>query len=122
LVLKYSRSLVLQDKDMFSDHHPNEVDCLNTLIEVESIHGMTAVIEASLLRIYPQKFNGYDAYLDFSMRYDMNIRTVHLSSTGQKWRVITKTFESSPSGYFRGDISDSNPPRWIVGLELIKNS
>jgi hypothetical protein len=105
---------------MFSDHHPNEVDYRNKLIEVEYIPGMTAVIEASLLRVYPEKFNGYDAYLDFSMGYDRNIKTVHLGSTRQKWRVITKTFESSPSGYFRGDISDSNPPVWIVGLELIE--
>ena len=89
---------------------------------MEYIPGMTAVIEAFLLRIYPQKFNGYDAYLDFSMGYDKNIKTVHLGSTCQKSRVSTKTFESCPSGYFRGDIFGNNPTAWIVGLELIKNS
>ena len=103
---------------MLQDHHPSEKDYY-TEIEVQYPSNLTAIFKPNLLRCYPTKFNGCDAYVDFHTEHDPNFKTLKLGATGQVWRVIGKPVESPIHGYFRGGYEEGIPPMWMLILESI---
>jgi len=100
-----------------SSHHPEEKDYTNERVEVK-YRGKCdrEEIEAWLLRVYPETFNTYDAYMDIPMKYDPEIEEV--SWRGKVWDVVAGPYESPIVGKFRGDHTSNNPPAWIYGLQL----
>ncbi len=103
-----------------SHHHPKERDFPYENVEIETSDGQKADIQAYLLRVYPEVFNGYDAYMDIPMSVSSDIKKVRSSRLGKIWEVIAGPAESPISGYFRGDYSENNPPAWIFGLRLLQ--
>jgi hypothetical protein len=106
-------------KKMPSHHHPQEQDYWNEEIEVENSAGQKQLLQTYLLRLYPENFNGYDAYLDIPMAHNPDIKKVSSSRFNKRWEVVTGPTESSIRGYFRGDYTENNPPAWVFGLRLI---
>jgi hypothetical protein len=104
-----------------SHHHPQEQDYWDEIVEVETSQGQKLPISTYLLRVYPHTFNGYDAYMDIPISYNMSIKKVRASRLGKTWEVIAGPAESPISGYFRGDYTENNPPAWIFGLRLISS-
>lgn len=107
------------DKKMPPYHHPDEQNYLNEEVEIETSTGQNLLIITSLLRIYPENFNNYDAYMDIPMANNSDIRKVRSPRFGKKWEVITGPTESLIRGYFRGDYTENNPPVWVYGLRLV---
>jgi len=105
-----------------SFHHPQEQDYWNEEIEVETTTNQRLFIQTYLLRLYPETFNNYDAYMDIPMSNNSNIKKIYSSRLGKTWEVITGPTESLIMGYFRGDYTENNPPAWVFGLRLISNS
>lgn len=113
-----------------SHHHPKERDFPYENVEIETSDGQKADIRTCLLRVYPEVFNGYDAYMDIpymdipmSLGSDIklaNIKKVRSSRLGKIWEVIAGPLESPIGGYFRGDYTENNPRVWIFGLRLIQ--
>jgi hypothetical protein len=106
-------------KTMPSYHHPQEQDYWGEQIEVENTVGQKTMIQTYLLRLYPQTFNGYDAYLDIPQAHNPDIKKVSSSRFEKRWEVVTGPTESQIRGYFRGDYTENNPPAWVLGLRLI---
>uniref|UniRef100_B8HY17 Valine--tRNA ligase n=1 Tax=Cyanothece sp. (strain PCC 7425 / ATCC 29141) TaxID=395961 RepID=B8HY17_CYAP4 len=106
---------------MPSYHHPQEQDFWNEEIEVKYSDGTKLSLHAYLLRIYPENFNGYDAYLDIPMSHNPDIKKVSSLRFNKKWEVITGPTESLISGFFRGDYTENNPRAWVFGLRLISD-
>jgi len=107
------------DKRMPSFHHPQEQDFWDEEVEVETATGQISPIQIYLLRIYPNTFNGYDAYMDMPIANNPDIKKVRSLRLGKTWEVITGPSESYISGFFRGDYSQNNPPAWVFGLREI---
>jgi len=110
------------DKTMSPFHHPQEEDYLSEAVEVVTSKGELFNLTTNLLRVYPETFNGYDAYMDIPMRYPQdiqNIKTVYSPRLEKRWTVVVGPTESLINGYFRGDYSENNPPAWVFGLRLI---
>ena len=101
-----------------SNHHPREQDYWQEQIEVENSLGQRQTIQTNLLRVYPESFNTYDAYMDIPMSIHPDIQKVISPRLGKTWRVIAGPTESSIMGYFRGDYTSNNPPAWVFGLRL----
>jgi hypothetical protein len=104
---------------MPSHHHPQEQDYWNEEIEAEDSAGQKQLLQAYLLRIYPESFYGYDAYLDIPMTHNSDITKISSSRLNKKWEVVSGPAESSIRGFFRGDYAENNPPAWVFGLRLI---
>lgn len=100
-------------------HHPQQQDYPNELIEVETSTGQKLEVKTYLLRVYPETFNSYDAYMDIPMSNNPDIKKVHSSSVNKSWKVIHGPTESPVRGYFRGNYTENNPPAWVFGLKLI---
>jgi len=109
-------------KKIPSFHHPQEQDYWEEKIEVETATNQRLFIQTYLLRVYPETFNSYDAYMDIPMSNNPNIKKIYSSRLGKIWEVITGPTESLINGYFRGDYTENNPPAWVFGLRLISNS
>lgn len=105
-------------KKMPSYHHPHEEDLWDQEIEVEYGNNIKETLRAYLLRLYPESFNGYDAYLDIPRSCNPEIKSISLPHLQKKWQIITGPTESQIKGYFRGDYSENNPPAWVYGLKL----
>lgn len=103
---------------MPSYHHPQEQDYWQEEIEVENSIGQRQNIRTNLLRVYPESFNTYDAYMDIPRSIHPDIQKVISPRLGKTWRVIAGPTESSIMGYFRGDYTSNNPPAWVFGLRL----
>jgi hypothetical protein len=103
---------------MPSYHHPQEQDYWQEEIEVENSIGQRQNIRTNLLRVYPESFNTYHAYMDIPMSINLDIQKVISPRLGKTWRVIAGPTESSIMGYFRGDYTSNNPPAWVFGLRL----
>lgn len=103
-----------------SHHHPQEVDYPNETVEVETSTGQILEVKAYLLRVYPETFNSYNAYMDIPISDSSNIKKVRSLRLGETWEVIAGPAKSPIRGYFRGDYTENNPPAWIFGLRLIK--
>jgi hypothetical protein len=103
-----------------SHHHPQERDFPYEEVEIETSDGNGLSIKAYLLRVYPETFNGYDAYIDIPMSEPSDIKKVRSSHLGKTWEVIAGPAKSPIRGYFRGDYTENNPPAWIFGLRLIE--
>jgi hypothetical protein len=103
---------------MPSYHHPQEQDYWQEEIEIETSIGQPQTIRTNLLRVYPESFNSYDAYMDIPMSINPDIQKVISPRLGKTWEVITGPTESRIRGYFRGDYTDNNPPAWVFGLRL----
>jgi len=103
-----------------SHHHPQERDFPNEEVEIETSDGRSVSIGANLLRVYPEIFNGYDAYMDIPICYASDIKKVRSSRLGKTWDVIAGPVESPIRGYFRGDYTENNPPAWIFGLRSLQ--
>ena len=101
-----------------SYHHPQEQDYWQEQIEVENSLGQRQTIQTNLLRVYPESFNTYDAYMDIPMSIHPDIQKVISPRLGKTWKVIAGPTESSIMGYFRGDYTSNNPPAWVFGLRL----
>jgi hypothetical protein len=101
-----------------SPHHPQEIDYPNETVEVETSDGQKVTIQTYLLRVYPETFNTYNAYMDIPSREITDIKKVISSRLGKTWEVIAGPIESPIRGYFRGDYTENNPPAWIFGLRL----
>lgn len=106
-------------KKIPSWHHPQEQDYWNEDVEVEVSTGQRLLVQTYLLRIYPETFNSYDAYMDISIVNNPHIKKVHSSRLGKTWEVISGPTESLIRGYFRGDYRENNPSAWIFGLRVI---
>lgn len=106
-------------KKMPPHHHPQEQDYWNEEIEAENSAGQRRLLQTYLLRLYPENFNGYDAYLDISLAHNPDIKKVLSLHLNQTWEVVTGPIESPISGYFRGDYTENNPPAWVFGLRLL---
>ncbi|HAG82121.1 MAG TPA: hypothetical protein DCL61_13380 [Cyanobacteria bacterium UBA12227] len=106
-------------KKIPSWHHPQEQDYWNEDVEVEVSTGQRLLVQTYLLRIYPETFNSYDAYMDIPIVNNPHIKKVHSSRLGKTWEVISGPTESLIRGYFRGDYRENNPPAWIFGLKVI---
>jgi hypothetical protein len=105
-----------------SFHHPQEQDYWNEEVEVETTTSQRLFLQTYLLRVYPETFNSYDAYMDIPLSNNPNLKKVHSSRLGKTWEVITGPTESLINGYFRGDNTENNPPAWVFGLRLRSNS
>lgn len=103
-----------------SHHHPQEHDFLNEEVEIETSDGNRSSLKTYLLRVYPEMFNGYDAYMDIPISYPSDIKKVRSLRLGRTWEVIAGPVESSVRGYFRGDYTENNPPAWIFGLRSLQ--
>lgn len=102
---------------MSSNHHPGEKDYWYETVEVTTSDGQVVSQKTYLLRIYPENFNGYDAYMDIPLsEQNPNFNTIHFSKLGVTWKVVAGPFKSSINGTFRGDNTTGNPPAWIFGL------
>ncbi|WP_071187793.1 PIN-like domain-containing protein [Trichormus sp. NMC-1] len=99
-------------------HHPQEQDYWQEEIEVENFIGQRQTIRTNLLRVYPERFNTYDAYMDIPMSISPVIQKVISPRLGKIWTVITGPKKSPIMGYFRGDYTDNAPPAWVFGLSL----
>lgn len=112
-------------RSMPSYHHPEERDYFHEEVEVESSTGQKQVITASLLRVYPESFNGYDAYLDIlasddpSTKSSSDIRKVTSPRLGKRWEVTWGPKESLIQDLFRGDFGGNVPPAVVMGLRLV---
>ncbi|AFZ57672.1 DUF4935 domain-containing protein [Anabaena cylindrica FACHB-243] len=100
-------------------HHPQERDYWYEEIELETIDGQKVTQETYLLRVYPEKFNGYDAYMDIPMSCNLHIIKVFSPRLNKTWKVVFGPVESPITGIFRGDYTSNNPPAWIFGLSLL---
>ncbi|QJB43243.1 hypothetical protein [Dolichospermum flos-aquae] len=100
-------------------HHPQERDYWYEEIELETIDGQKVTQETYLLRVYPEKFNGYDAYMDIPMSCNLHIIKVFSARLNKTWKVVFGPVESPITGIFRGDYTSNNPPAWIFGLSLL---
>lgn len=104
------------DKKMDSSHHPQEQDYISEVVQVVTSTGQELNITTYLLRVYPETFNGYDAYMDIPMSDPSDIQTVYSPRLNKRWTVVVGPKESPIKGYFRGDYSENNPPAWVFGL------
>jgi hypothetical protein len=95
-----------------SYHHPQEKDFCNVTVETETDRG-TSTLDVYLLRLYPERYNGCDAYMDANSIPQDLITVRFLRKT---WKVVSKPVEIPISGYFRGDMAQNNPPGDCVGL------
>ncbi|PSM49300.1 hypothetical protein C7Y66_09820 [Chroococcidiopsis sp. CCALA 051] len=106
---------------MYSNHHPKEQDYWCEQVEVETSDGQTTSQETYLLRVYPEAFNGCDAYMDIPKTQEKpEFKKVHASRLGITWEVIDDPSESPINGIFRGDYTMNNPPAWIFGLRKLQ--
>jgi hypothetical protein len=103
-----------------SHHHPQECNFPYEEVEIETSDGNRLSINAYLLRVYPEIFNGYDAYMDIPMSHTSDIKKVRSLRLGKTWKVIAGPVESPISGYFRGDYTENNLPAWIFGLRTLQ--
>lgn len=101
-----------------SHHHSQEIDYPNESVDVETSEGQKLTIQTYLLRVYPETFNTYNAYMDIPMRDISDIKKVISSRLGKSWDVIAGPIESPIRGYFRGDYTENNPSAWMFGLRL----
>ncbi|WP_392476991.1 hypothetical protein [Nostoc sp. C110] len=103
-----------------SNHHPGEQDYWNEKVEVETSNGQRITQVTLLLRVYPETFNGYDAYMDIPLTQEKpDFKKVYSSKLGIIWEVVGSPLESSINGSFRGNDTKNNPPAWIFGLKKI---
>jgi hypothetical protein len=101
-------------------HHPDEKDYCNAELEVTYSGGAKVTKNTIFLRVYPETFDGCDAYMDILMNESPpDIKTVHSSKLGTTWEVIGGAKESEIRGNFRGDHTENNPPVWMFGLRKI---
>jgi len=104
-----------------SYHHPLEENYPFEKVEVETSNGQTFTQETYLLRVYPETFNSYDAYMDIPLTLEKppEFKKVYSPRLNITWEVVSKPSESLASGSFRGDYTQDNPPAWIFGLRKI---
>ena len=113
------------DQKMPSQHHSQEQDYWGEEIDLENSAGRKQSLTSSLLRVYPENFNGYDAYLDILMNLlgrdikQEDVKKVHSSRLKKTWEVVTGPIASPINGFFRGDYTENNPPVWTFGLKLL---
>ena len=104
-------------RKMFSNHHSQEKDYWAEQVEVETNDGKIMIQDTYLLRVYPETFNGYDAYMDMPKTSEKpNFKKVKFSKLGITWEVVGSPSESPVQGSFRGDYTHGNPPAWCFGL------
>lgn len=104
----------------YSNHHLGEQDYWNEKVEVETSNGQTIPQDTLLLRVYPETFNGYDAYMDIPLtQKPPEFKKVYSSRLGITWEVVGNPSKSLIDGSFRGDDTRNNPPAWIFGLRKI---
>lgn len=84
---------------------PQEIDYLEEEVILEYSNGRPPEsLKAYLLRLYPKRFNGYDAYVDTQFNLEgiesvECIETVTASRLKKKWKVIEKPQESPIGGF-----------------------
>lgn len=103
-------------------HHPREQDHWAEELEIQFENDEPLTIQGYLLRIYPERFNSYDAYLDLPMSVSgneipQNIVKVRSQRFNQTWIVSNGPTKSPSNGQFRGDHTANNPPAWVMGLQ-----
>jgi hypothetical protein len=103
-----------------SHHHPQEQNFSDEDIEIETSDSRKVDIKAYLLRVYPEVFNGYDAYIDIPISYPSDVKKVRSLRLGKTWEVIASATKSQVRGIFRGDYPKNNSPAWIFGLRLLQ--
>ncbi|BAZ49287.1 valyl-tRNA synthetase [Nostoc sp. NIES-4103] len=105
---------------VFETHHRDEQDYPNQTVEVETSNGQRISQETYLIRVYPEPFNGLDAYMDIPLSQEKpDFKTVHFSNLDITWEVVTEPSQSPINGWFRGDNTKKNPPAWVMGLRKI---
>lgn len=106
---------------MFSGHHPQEQDYWYEEVEVTTPNGNVSTQETFLLRVYPEPFNTYDAYMDIPKTNEIpNFQKVHSPRLGITWEVIAGPSESPIDGNFRGDETHNNPRAWMFVLKKLE--
>jgi hypothetical protein len=99
---------------MSSDHNaqPQKQDYRNEEVEVENSTGQRFPIGTYLLRVYPESFNSYDAYMEIPMSITIykEIQKVISPRLGKTWKVIAGPTESLIG----------NAPGWEFWLGLIQ--
>jgi hypothetical protein len=120
--IRFIRTYPRRYDSSYHYHHPQELNYPYENVEIEDSKGQRLDVQTYLLRVYPEKFNDYDAYMDIPMSsYTPDIRKVRSASLGKTWEVIAGPAESPIRGYFRGDYTENNPPAWMFGLRLIQD-
>lgn len=107
---------------MILDHHPRQKDYWNKLVQVVTPSGKIFAQPTYLLRLYPETFYSYDAYMDIPrIEVVPSFNRVIFPEINMTWTVIYGPKESIISGYFRGENTPNNPPAWMFGLRLTTN-
>jgi hypothetical protein len=102
----------------YSNHHPHEQDYPDEKVQVETSNGQIVTQETFLLRVYPETFNGYDAYMDIPLTEKKpNFKKVYSSRLDMTWEVARGPSKSPIRGNFRGDDTTNNPFAWVFGLK-----
>lgn len=106
---------------MSLNHHPGEQNYWGEPVEVETSNGQTIHQKTFLLRVYPETFNSWDAYMDIPHTPDKpDFKKVHSSRLNITWEVIGGPSESPINGIFRGDNTTNNPRAWVFGLRKLQ--
>lgn len=85
-------------------HHSNEKDYSSRFIQVANSNGDWFDQFVYLLRVYPQKFNGCNAYMDIPLcNPPPDIYKVYFSTLNQTWFVYQK-YQVPNNNRFRGDL------------------
>jgi hypothetical protein len=101
-------------------------DLLNEEVTIEYSNGHPSEsVTAYRIRLYPQRLNGYDAYIEIQfnlkgLKFVENIETVIFTKLKRRWRVISKPQESPIVGLAQdGKSMVGLPPSWRFGLQEV---
>jgi hypothetical protein len=101
-------------------------DLLNEEVTIEYSNGHPSEsVTAYRIRLYPQRLNGYDAYVDTQfnlkgLKFVENIETVISSRLKKRWKVLGKPQESPIVGLSQdGKSMVEHRPSWRFGLQEV---